>query len=135
MHRIAIVGCGKIADQHVAAIQRIIGCEIVALCDRELLMAKQLGERCGTSKIFADVEVMLAETKPDAVHITTPPQGHYTLAKACLEAGSHVYMEKPCTITAAEARSLVDLANAVGKKITAGHNLQFTIEMLEMRRL
>ena len=43
MLKIAIIGCGKIADQHVQAIHRIPDCDIVALCDRELLMAKQLG--------------------------------------------------------------------------------------------
>jgi predicted dehydrogenase len=47
MLRVAIVGCGKIADQHMQAIQRIPDCRIVALCDRELLMARQLGERLG----------------------------------------------------------------------------------------
>jgi len=69
------------------------------------------------------------------VHITTPPQSHYSLAKQCLEAGSHVYLEKPFTITAEEAESLVSLAENKGLKITAGHNYQFTLEMLEMRRL
>ena len=47
MLRIAIAGCGKIAEQHVQAIHRIPDCMIVALCDREWLMAKQLGERFG----------------------------------------------------------------------------------------
>jgi len=135
MLRIAIVGCGKIADQHVAAIRRIPGCEIVAVCDREVLMAGQLGERCGVKGCYGDLAVMLAECKPDVVHITTPPQGHFALAQMCLQAGSHVYLEKPFTITAGEARQLTDLAGTSGRLITAGHNLQFTLEMLEMRRL
>jgi predicted dehydrogenase len=78
---------------------------------------------------------MLATVKPDVVHITTPPQGHYSLARQCLEAGCHVYLEKPFTVTAGEAESLVEIAEGCGKKITAGHNYQFTLEMLEMRRL
>ena len=45
--RIAIIGCGKIADQHLLAFRRIGGGEVVALCDREVLMANQLGERFG----------------------------------------------------------------------------------------
>jgi predicted dehydrogenase len=69
------------------------------------------------------------------VHITTPPQGHFALARQCLELGSHVYLEKPFTVTAKEANSIIELADASGLKITAGHNYQFTLEMLEMRRL
>jgi predicted dehydrogenase len=135
MLKIAIVGCGKVADQHVNAIHRIPDCEIVSLCDRELLMAKQLGERFGVSQCFSDVKEMLGAISPDVVHITTPPQSHYSLAKQCLEAGSHVYLEKPFTITASEAESLIEFAEACGLKITVGHNYLFTLEMLEMRRL
>jgi predicted dehydrogenase len=135
MLKIAIVGCGKIADQHVQAIHRIADCEIVSLCDRELLMAKQLGERFGISGCFSDLKEMLQSTSPDVVHITTPPRSHYLLARQCLQSGSHVYLEKPFTITAREAQSLIDLAENFGLKITAGHNLQFTLEMLETRRL
>jgi len=135
MLRIGIVGCGKVADQHVQAIHRIPDCEIVALCDREPLMARQLGERCGVSACFSDLKEMLEAARPDVVHITTPPQSHYSLAAECLNAGSHVYVEKPFTTTAGEAESLIDLAEDRGLKITVGHNYQFTLEMLEMRRL
>jgi predicted dehydrogenase len=133
--KIAIVGCGKIADQHVLAIRRLANCEIVSLCDRELLMARQLGERFGISECFSDLPEMLRATKPNVVHITTPPQSHFSLAKQCLEFGSHVYLEKPFTVTAVEAESLIQLADRRHLKITAGHNLQFTSEMLKMRRL
>jgi predicted dehydrogenase len=135
MLRIAIVGCGKVADQHVQAIQRIPDCLIVALCDRELLMAKQLGERIDVKACFSDLHDMLRTTKPDIVHITTPPQSHSPLARQCLEFGSHVYLEKPFTITASEAESLIKFAESCGLKLTVGHNYLFTLEMLEMRRL
>jgi predicted dehydrogenase len=133
--RIAIAGCGKIADEHVQAIHRVPGSRIVALCDRELLMAKQLGERCGVSQCFSDLGEMLAAVSPDVVHITTPPQAHFTLASLCLESGSHVYLEKPFTVTASEADSLIQIAENRGLKLTAGHNCQFTREAIEMRRL
>ena len=133
--RVAIVGCGKIADQHIQTISRIADCRIVSLCDRELLMAKQLGERFGVLECFSDSQEMLRATTPDVVHITTPPQNHFSLARQCLEFASHVYLEKPFTITAEEAKSLIQLADRRDLKITAGHNLQFTPEMLKMRRL
>lgn len=135
MLRIAIVGCGKVADQHVHAIKRISNCVIVSLCDRELLMAKQLGERFDISQCFSDLTEMLRQSSPDVVHITTPPQSHFSLARQCLAAGSNVYLEKPFALTANEALSLVQLAKSSDLRITAGHNYQFTLEMLEMRRL
>jgi predicted dehydrogenase len=135
MLRIAIIGCGKIADQHVLAVRRISNCGVAAVCDHELLMAQQLAERFGISKIFSDAQEMLKEISPDVVHITTPPQGHFSLARQCLESGSHVYLEKPFTVTADEAKELIQLAENENLKITAGHNYQFTLEMLEMRRL
>jgi predicted dehydrogenase len=98
-------------------------------------MAKQLGERFGISRCFSDLQEMLQATAPNVVHITTPPQNHFSLANQCLEFGSHVYLEKPFAITAAEAESLIQLADRRELKITAGHNLQFTLEMIEMRRL
>jgi predicted dehydrogenase len=98
-------------------------------------MAAQLGERLGVTACFSDTAEMLRAVKPDVVHITTPPQSHFALAKLCLEAGSHVYLEKPFTVTAPEADEIIRLAEARGLRITAGHNLQFTPEMLEMRQL
>jgi predicted dehydrogenase len=132
---VAIVGCGKVADQHVAAIRRVPNCRIVALCDQELLMAKQLGQRCYVSQCFSDVLEMLRSAAPQVVHITTPPQSHFQLARHCLEFGSHVYIEKPFTVTVTEAQQLIQTAEERGLKVTAGHNYQFTLEMMEMRRL
>jgi predicted dehydrogenase len=135
MLRVAIVGCGKIADQHLQAIRRISDCSVVAVCDLEPLMARQLGERFGISECFSNVEEMLRASRPDVVHITTPPQSHCSIAQTCLEKGAHVYVEKPFTVTADEAEALIQLANRRSLNVTAGHNLQFTLEMLQMRRL
>src|SRR6516165_6079769 len=135
MLRVAIVGCGKIADQHVDAMQRIADCSLVAVCDRELLMARQLAERYRVPQSFSDPDEMLRAAKPQIVHITTPPQSHFSLAKQCLDAGCHVYLEKPFTITAPEAQILLAHAETRGLRMTAGHNYQFTLEMMEMRRL
>jgi predicted dehydrogenase len=135
MLRTAIVGCGKIADDHVSQIQRISGCEIVAVCDREPLMARQLWERFPIKKHYSDVSQLLQECRPDVVHITTPPQSHFPIAKSCLEHGSHVYVEKPFTIDAVECRELIELANSRGLKITVGHDDQFSHVARRMRAL
>jgi predicted dehydrogenase len=135
MLKAAIIGCGKIADTHAASIQRIEGCEIVGVCDREELMARQLAERFGIKRHFGDVAAMLDQTRPDVVHVTTPPQSHFALATQCLEAGSSVYVEKPFTLYLKETESLVRLAEARRLKLTAGHDDQFRHGARRMREL
>jgi predicted dehydrogenase len=133
--RVAILGCGKVADKHADAILRLPGVELVATCDREELMARQMAERYRIPRTFGDLGEMLAACQPTVVHITTPPQIHFALARQCLEAGSHVYVEKPFTVSGEEAKALIQLAEAKGLKVTAGHNTQFTPAAREMRRL
>jgi len=135
MLKVAIVGCGKVADDHVLQIQRIPGCSIVGVCDRERLMARQLCERFYIAEYFDDVTEMLRVAQPDVVHVTTPPQSHSAIAKLCLEHGCHVYVEKPFSLDAKEARELIALANERGLKITAGHDDQFSHVGLRMRAL
>ena len=135
MLKIAIVGCGKIADAHASAIQRIASCEIVGVCDREPLMAKQLQERFAIGKSYSSLHELLREARPDVVHITTPPASHYLIAKSCLESGCHVYIEKPFTLSSDEAYSLVDLSENSGLKLTVGHNDQFSHVARRMRTL
>ena len=135
MLKVAIVGCGKIADAHALQLQRVKNCEIVGVFDREPLMARQLCDRFPVKECFTDLTQLLSEAKPDVIHITTPPESHFTIAKLCLDWGSHVYVEKPFTIYEHEARKLIDLANEKGLKITAGHDDQFSHVARRMRSL
>jgi predicted dehydrogenase len=135
MLKVAIVGCGKIADDHASQIQRIGGCEIVAVCDKEPLMARQLYDRFRVRRHFSNLDELLNETSPDVVHVTTPPQTHYAIAMRCLEAGCHVYVEKPFALDAEETRSLLASAAEKGLKITAGHDAQFSHAARRMRSL
>lgn len=135
MIKVAIIGCGKISDQHAEQIQRIPGCEIVSICDREELLAKQMQERFNIKKYYCDVQELMEHSKPDVVHITTPPQSHFELGKFFLESGCHVYMEKPFTLNTREAVKLIEIAMKNKVKMTVGHNAQFTHAAREMRAL
>ena len=98
-------------------------------------MARQLGERIGVSECFADprrnVESDKSRCRSHYHSAAKPLPTRQTMSRA----GSHVYLEKPFTVTAKEANELIELAENNNLKITAGHNYQFTLEMLEMRRL
>jgi predicted dehydrogenase len=133
--KVGIVGCGKIADSHASQIQRIKGCEIVGVCDREPLMARQLFDRFPVKQHFSDLAALLSDSRPDVVHITTPPESHFDIATLCLDAGCHVYVEKPFTLNEGDARKLIALANEKGLKLTAGHDDQFRHAARRMRAL
>jgi len=133
--KVAIIGCGKIADAHAAQIQRIDDCQIVGVCDREPLMAKQLYERFPVKHYFTDVDELVSVAPPDVVHITTPPASHFELARFCMERGCSVYVEKPFTLDAQQAEQLIQLATQTGVKLTVGHNYQFSHAARRLRAL
>jgi len=135
MLRVAIIGCGKIADQHVEHIVRIPDCQIVGVCDSEELMAKQLQERMNIPAHFSKVQDLLDKAKPDVVHITAPPQTHHSIGKLCLDAGCHVYMEKPFTVNHRDAEELINLVERRNLRLTVGHDAQFKHAANQMRKL
>src|SRR5467141_2213341 len=135
MLRVAIVGCGKIADSHASQIRRIKDCELVGVCDTEPLMARQLAERFQVKKHFTDLAELLNDAKPHVVHITTPPESHFKIAALCLEHGCHVYVEKPFTLNYPDAQRLIALADDKRLKLTAGHDGQFSHVARRMRTL
>jgi predicted dehydrogenase len=135
MIRVGLIGCGTIADQHIAAIRRIPGCAVVGVCDSDDLMAKQLAERFHVERTYTNAADLLQQAHPDVVHITTPPQSHFSLGKRCLESGVNVLMEKPFTLNADEAIELLELAETRRLKVTVGHVLQFRTEAERMREL
>jgi predicted dehydrogenase len=123
--RIAVVGCGQIADAHLQEIGKLSDVRVVAVCDREPDLAYQAAARFDVDKQYDDVELMLSDVKPDVVHLTTPPQTHFPLASKCLELGAHVYVEKPFALNADETRVLLELANTRRLIACVGHDHLF----------
>src|SRR5674476_186457 len=118
MIKVGIIGCGKIADSHAWAIGLIPNAEIVGVCDKEELMARQFAERFHIKRYFQNINNMLEATHPDVVHITTPPQSHYEIGKCCLTAGCHAFVEKPFTLNSTEAEELIRFAEVKNLKLT-----------------
>lgn len=135
MIRACIIGCGKIAEAHADIIRTLTNARLVATCDKEILMARQLAERYGAEAYYDDLFSMLEKEKPDVVHITTPPQSHFEIAKICFSTGCHVFIEKPFTLNAKEAKELLDLAQNKNLKITVGTDEQFSHIAIWMRKL
>ena len=134
--RVAIVGCGKIADGHVDEIRKMPEqAKTVAVCDREDLMAEQLAARFAIPAHYDNFGQMLERERPDVVHITTPPQSHAALALQALAAGCHVYVEKPFALDGAQAAQIVAAAESHGRKLTVGYSSLFDPPVLRLREL
>lgn len=133
--RVAVVGCGQIADLHIAEIQKISGAQLVAVCDANEIMAEQAAVRFSVPQFYTDFNRLLDEQQPAVVHITTPPQSHLSLGTLAVTRGAHAYIEKPFTVNAAEAEQLVAAAERSGKQICVGHNFSFDRAAVEARQL
>jgi len=76
---------------------------------------------------------MLDRERPDVVHITTPPQSHLPLSRLALDAGCHIYVEKPLALNHGDAKALIDAVATAGRKMTIGYTYLFDPPALEMR--
>jgi predicted dehydrogenase len=134
--KVGLVGCGKISEGHIEEIQKMPAkARVVAVCDLEILMAEQLAVRYGVASHYDDFERLLQAERPDVVHITTPPQSHLPLALRAIEAGCHVYVEKPLALNHCDAEKLIAAAVAANRKLTIGYSYLFDPPALALREM
>jgi len=132
--RVAFVGCGRIAHVHAEALQAVHDATLVACCDLDKAGAEAFATAHGITSAFADIEQMLSDSKPDVVHVLTPPRSHRALVEACARHRAHVYVEKPLASNEMDARAILACADAAGIRICPGHNRLFDPPFLELRR-
>jgi len=132
--RVALIGAGQIARQHLSCLKTLPGVQIVAICDLSPAVAESIAERYAVPAWFTDHAVMLREVKPEVVHITTPPTSHFRLAMDAMQAGAHVLVEKPATAALTELEQLVRYANERQLVLTEDYNYVFNHATREIAR-
>jgi predicted dehydrogenase/nucleoside-diphosphate-sugar epimerase len=120
--RVALVGTGYVAAIHADALKTIPDVELVAVCDVDRAKADAFARAHGIAKAFGSIAELAAGASPDVAHVLVPVPAHAPAARAALEAGIHVLVEKPMTPTAAEGRELAALARARGLRLGVNHN-------------
>jgi predicted dehydrogenase len=133
--RVAIVGCGKAAENHIAEIKKRHQTDVVAVCDSDPLMAEQFSLRHRVGARYCDFSQMLREQQPEVVHIATPPQSHCLLALQSIESGCHVFVEKPLAESRDRAAEMIRSAEKAGRKLTIGWTYYFDPVVRMMREL
>lgn len=106
---IAFVGCGFVADYYLETLRNHPQLQLIGVMDRNLEQAKKFGTFYHVP-VYESFEELLSDKKVEIVVNLTNPSSHFTVSKACLEAGKHVYSEKPLSTNFAEAQALVELA-------------------------
>ena len=132
--RAALIGCGKIAKMHVSALAGA-GVDLVAACDRDRQRAAQIAALVPGARAYDDADEMLAETRPDVVHVLTSPASHAALAIKAAQAGAHVLVEKPVALSLEEADAMIHAARANGVRVMANHNWLFKPSVQRARAL
>ena len=125
--RVGIVGTGGISRAHQRAYAKAGGFEIVAVCDMIKSKARQAAEEWGVPKknVFSSYNKMLEMDDIDTVSVCTYNQGHRRPTVAALEAGKHVFCEKPMAATLPDAAAMVRAAKASGKILQIGIHSTF----------
>ena len=122
--RVGIVGAGKMGVNHARAVaQCSVPVRVVAIADASGTALDSLSGVVPSARRFESLRELVAGENVDVVHICTPPDSHGPLAVEALEAGCHVYVEKPFAQSTTEAERILSIAAERGLKVAAGHQL------------
>ena len=131
----ALIGCGRIAKNHVAAaISNSQEIEIAALCDTMPEHAQRYIDEYGLKcPIYTDYRKLLEEIRPDFVAIATESGKHAAIALDCIQAGVNVLIEKPIALSVADAQAILDAAKAAGVTVGVCHQNRFNRAVQKLR--
>lgn len=141
--RVAFVGAGYIADVHVAALRAVArelaaggspAIDLIAACDVDRAKAERFARKHGIGTAFGSVDQLLAEGRPDAVHVIVPPHLHARVAEPILRAGVHVLLEKPMALSTEESERLLAAAAEGGARLGVNHNFTYHPQFARLLR-
>ncbi|MDQ3699629.1 MAG: Gfo/Idh/MocA family oxidoreductase, partial [Chloroflexota bacterium] len=136
-YRVAIVGCGRIARQHAAALTAHPGAELVALCDADPEGLAVFGEAYGVPEDgrFSDYADLFDAVRPDTVHVCTWPDTHAAVTRAAAARGIHVYCEKPMALDLHQADGMIEACREAGVVLGINHHRRGDARFLRAKEL
>lgn len=133
--RIGVIGYGYWGPNVVRNVHTLEGARLVAICDKNPAALQRVRQSYPSVPVSADCNEIITSTDIDAVAIVTPVWTHYELAKAALQNGKHVFLEKPLTSTVAQAEELIELAETQKLIIMVDHTFLFSGAVRKIRQL
>jgi predicted dehydrogenase len=135
MIRIGVIGYGYWGPNIVRNLHGLDSAQVVTVCDRSPEAQKRAKHAYPSVEVTSDATDMLRSPGIDAVAIITPVYTHFELAKAALQNGKHVFVEKPFTSNSNQAEELIELAQKSDLKIMVDHTFLFTGAVKKIRQL
>jgi predicted dehydrogenase len=135
MLSLGVIGYGYWGPNVVRNFLGHADCRVAVVCDTNPAAVERLVSRHPTVQVSRDSNAVLRSTGIDAVAIVTPVSTHYELARAALENGKHVFVEKPFTATSAQAEALIELADRKGLQIMVDHTFLFNGAVRKIKEL
>jgi predicted dehydrogenase len=133
--QIGVIGYGYWGPNVVRNLHSLEAARLVAVCDSNPVALRRVQHSYPDVSVSVDCREILASTNIDAVAIVTPVWTHYELAKAALQNGKHVFVEKPLTSSVAQAEELIELAETRNLTIMVDHTFLFTGAVRKIRQL
>ncbi len=131
----AIIGAGFMGRVHTEGVRRLGNVEVVAVAGSSDASAKKFAESMGIPKSTGDYRTLLDDPSLDAVHVLTPNALHHPMSMAALRAGKAVLCEKPLTMSSAEAKEMLKLAEKKNLAHAVCHNLRYYPVVQHVRQL
>ena len=133
--RIGVIGYGYWGPNIVRNVGALEHCELVAICDRSASALGRASKAYPGVRMTGDYLDIVRAPDIDAVAVVTPVWTHFELAKAALENGKHVFVEKPFTSTSAQAEELIELAARKNLQVMVDHTFLFSGAVKKIRQL
>jgi predicted dehydrogenase len=135
MVKFGVIGYGYWGPNIVRNLGSLEGCSVTAVCDQSPAARKRAQAAYPHLQVLADPSEIVTSASIDAVAVITPVWTHFELAKAALENGKHVFVEKPFTSSAQQAEELIELAARKNLKIMVDHTFLFTGAVKKIKQL
>lgn len=133
--KIGIIGAGNIGNVHAKEFSALSElCEITAITDVYLPLAKERAAAYGIQHVFSSPEELIVHKDVDAVIIAVPNQHHAPLAIQAIEAGKHVLIEKPMAINSFEARRIYEASCKANVTVMIAHQMRFEAVPMEIKQ-
>jgi predicted dehydrogenase len=132
---VGVIGYGYWGPNIVRNLQALAGASVVGICDKNPAALQRAESVNHGTRLFSDPQDIFSSPEIDAVAVISPVWTHFELAKAALESGKHVFVEKPFTRTSAEAQELIEIAGKKNLKIMVDHTFLFTGAVRKIRQL
>jgi predicted dehydrogenase len=133
--RVAVIGAGKISEEHLKFLSGRKGIELAAICELSEVLGNFTAERFSVASSHSDYRKMLDELRPQVVHVLTPAHTHMKIVSDSLEAGAHVIVEKPIAPTHSEFLQLWRIAEKNNRRLIEDHNYRFNDQILTLEKM